>query len=335
MISRKLSTLTVLTLCSALTIGLPTSQAQADQVFLENGDRLTGHILNQRNPQFLQFQTEFGAEINVPWSSVKQLKNEQGETFAMAGSSDIAILIRDDDAKPAEEITVSEEMSEAEKDPSAYTSSGLINLGATLDDGNSSKKSVAGDAKITIRNDINRFITGGEVNYAQDEGEETENDQYVYGEYNRFMNEKWFLGTRQSFRIDKMQELDVRSRTGAFSGYQFYDEDDLKLSIRTGAEYIYEEFSTGDNEEDVALTWAFDYEQQLIKEILRGFHNHDLSAPIDPIDGFLFESETGMRVPIGEYLTGTAQVDFDWDNEPAEGVREEDVTYKFKIGYEW
>ena len=179
MISRKLSTLTVLTLYSALTIGLSTSQAQADQVFLENGDRLTGHILNQRNPQFLQFQTEFGAEINVPWSSVKQLKNEQGETFAMAGSSDIAILIRDDDAKPAGEITVSEEMSEAEKDPSAYTSSGLINLGATLDDGNSSKKSVAGDAKITIRNDINRFITGGEVNYAQDEGEETENDQCV------------------------------------------------------------------------------------------------------------------------------------------------------------
>jgi len=38
---------------------------------------------------------------------------------------------------------------------------------------------------------------------------------------------------------------------------------------------------------------------------------------------------------VGTFLTGTAQVDFDWDNAPAENVREQDVTYKLKLGYEW
>jgi hypothetical protein len=224
---------------------------------------------------------------------------------------------------------------EIEDDPNEYESTGIVNFGAYLDDGNANRKAVTGDAEITVRNEKNRFITGGEVNYAQDEGEETENDQFVFGEYNRFLDEKWFVGARQSFRIDKLQELDLRSRSGLFTGYQFFDTEDLKLSARLGGEYIHEELSTGDTEEDIALAWAFDYEQQLIEDILRAFHNHNLSAPIDPVDAFLFESETGIRVPVGKYLTGTAQIDFDWDNAPAAGVREEDVSYKLKIGYEW
>jgi len=228
--------------------------AHADQVFLKNGDRISGLILSQNDTTNLSFQTEFGATIQIPWSDVDQLKNGQEETYDMLGVAEETILAQEvkvvgEKTAPPEEV----------KDPSTYETSGLINFGASLDDGNSSKKHLTGDAKITIRNDINRFITGGEVNYAQDEGEETENDQYLFGEYDRFITEKWFWGLRQSGRIDKMQELDIRSRSGLFSGYQFSDTDDLKLSIRTGSEYIYEEFSTGDTEEDVALTWAFDY----------------------------------------------------------------------------
>ena len=314
---------------------VPISAAHADQVFLKNGDRISGLILSQNDTANLSFQTEFGATIQTPWSDVDQLKNGQEETYDMLGVDMLGVA---EETILAQEVEVSEEEttpSEEVKDPSTYETSGLINFGASLDDGNSSKKQITGDAKITIRNDINRFITGGEVNYAQDEGEETENDQYLFGEYDRFITEKWFWGLRQSGRIDKMQELDIRSRSGLFSGYQFSDTEDLKLSIRTGSEYIYEEFSTGDTEEDIALTWAFDYEQQYIEDSLRGFHNHDLSAPIDPFDAFLFESETGIRVPVGAFLTGTAQVDFDWDNAPAEDVREQDVTYKLKLGYEW
>ena len=40
--------------------------------------------------------------------------------------------------------------------------------------------------------------------------------------------------------------MDLRSQTGLFAGHQFYDRDDLSLQVKTGPDYIYEDFSTGD-----------------------------------------------------------------------------------------
>ncbi len=47
------------------------------------------------------------------------------------------------------------------------------------------------------------------------------------------------------------------------------------------------------------------------------------------------ESESGIRMPVGKVLDASFQIDFDWDNDPTEGVRENDTTYGLKLGYGW
>ena len=109
----------------------------------------------------------------------------------------------------------------------------------------------------------------------------------------------------------------------------------IHLKIKFGSDYIYEDFETGDVEENIAASWGLDYDQTFWENALTLFHGHTFDLPIDETEAFIFQSETGIRVPVAKSLVGTAQVDFDWDNAPAPGVREQDTSYSLKLGYEW
>ncbi len=322
-----------------MVLALCGSVAEAsDILMLKNGDRISGQIITNQNGAGLGFKTHYGAELDIPFAQVLAVQTEQG---TMLSYDDIAASPLSDEA-PSLIAEIEEDVASVEpaagfdaEDPSKYKWSGRINLGASLDDGNSQKKALTGDGETKARNEHNRWILGGNVNFANDEGVETENDQTLYGEYNRFLSEKWFVGLRQEFEIDKVALLNLRSKTGPFVGYQFYEEDDLNLKVRGGLNYIYEDYETGNTEEDIAAAFALDYDQTFWDDMFTLFHKHELDLPYDPIDAFLFQSETGLRVPVSKYLTGTAQVDFDWDNDPAAGTREADTKYSLKLGYEW
>ncbi|MCD8571641.1 MAG: DUF481 domain-containing protein [Alphaproteobacteria bacterium] len=179
------------------------------------------------------------------------------------------------------------------------------------------KKAIAFDAEVKARVKKNRFTFTSDMNWASDEGEETENDRSISGEYDRFLTDKWFIGGRQSFKTDKIARLDIRSKSGLFGGYQFFEQDDLNLQAKLGPDYIHEKFENGDREDNIAAAWALDYDQKFFDGKLQLFHNHDLAVPMGEADAFLFESASGVRVPLGYGVVGSGEIQFDWDNAPA------------------
>jgi putative salt-induced outer membrane protein YdiY len=213
--------------------------------------------------------------------------------------------------------------------------SGRVDFGGFVTDGNTKKKAVVIDGEVKARDELNRYQAGAEIRYADDNGEETEDEYQVYIGYDRFLSEKMFVGGRASYEADDIAELDSRIQIGPYVGYQYFERDDLNLSTQLGAEYITSEFASGDTEDNIAASWGLDYDQKVLDESLQLFYDHDLSVPFDETDAFLFESNMGVRFPIAKILTGTAQVDFDWDNDPPAGVRENDTKYSLKLGYEF
>ena len=219
--------------------------------------------------------------------------------------------------------------------PEGLKWSGRINFGGFITDGNSNKKAVVTDGFTKARDEKNRYKVGGEIRYAEDEGEETEDEYMVYGEYDRFLNEKLFAGGRISYESDDIADLDRRIKVGPYVGYQYYESDPLNLSTRIGIDYINDEYENGDSEDSAAVSWGLDYDQKFIDDTIQLFYKHDVSVPMDDTEGFLYDGETGVRFPIAKVLTGSAQIDFDWDNDPAPGVKKDDTTYSLKIGYEF
>lgn len=315
--------------------------AKADQIFLNNKDRITGSIISMEKSEFVEFQTSFGQTIFIPWSNVTALYDSQNKPIPFSNTS------LPKNTNKQEEKLIANNAQTAKKEPNnsknthkkekntVWRWSGRANLGGSLDDGNANNKAVVFDAAIKVRDERNRFSFGGEVNWEEDEGTETENDQMLFAEYDRFLNDKWFIGLRERLERDKFEQLDLRTKTGLFTGYQFYEGDALNLQARIGADYITEDFETADSEDSAAGSWGLDYDQKFFDAAFQLFHKHELSVPTDDTNAFLFDSESGLRVPVGKHLTGTFQVDFDWDNDPVAGVREEDTSYTLKLGYEW
>jgi len=215
------------------------------------------------------------------------------------------------------------------------TWSGRINFGGFVTDGNTNKKAVVTDGFAKARDEKNRYKAGAEIRYAEDEGEETEDEYMIYGEYDRFLSEKMFAGGRISYEADDIADLDRRIKVGPYIGYQYYESDPLNLSTRIGLDYINDEYENGDSEDSAAVSWGVDYDQKFIDETIQLFYKHDVSVPLDDTEGFLYDGETGVRFPIAKVLTGSAQIDFDWDNAPAPGIKEDDTKYSLKLGYEF
>jgi len=115
-------------------------------------------------------------------------------------------------------------------------------------------------------------------------------------------------GNTSSKSITADADIKARDKKNRFSfgGESNWAED---LQIKAGPEYIYEKFENDDTESDIALGWALDYDQKLYDKSIQIFHKHDMSTPFADTSAFLFESETGARIPIGERLDASMQVD--------------------------
>lgn len=318
--------------------------AQADWVMLKNGDRLSGTITQQSGTS-VSINTNSMGVITLPTDKIASVHQGPAprilarELRTGIPMSYVAPAANPDATTNSDQVRQTEEAkppaTKDEREVGVYKWSGRASLGGTLETGNNEASNVVADIEAKVRDKNNRFKLGAEANYGTEDGERTDNDQQAYGEYDRFITEKWFIGGRQDFERDEFEELDLRSKTGAFAGYQFYEQDDLNLSVKSGPTYIYEKFENGDTESDIALGWLLDYDQKFMDDKLQLFHNHEIQTPFADTGAFLFESATGARVPIGEKLDASAQIDFDWDNDPAEGVQEDDTTYSLKLGYGW
>lgn len=289
-------------------------------VFLNNGDRLSGTVIDKDQNGTLTLQMEAGPEIKLPKAMITKVQT-------LAATPDPR------QAAAPESTSVAPKDKPAEQDPLKW--SGRVEFGGELQTGNSETESLTFDGRLKARDRKNRYQADFEYNRAEDEGTITDDDMELALQYEHFLNERWFAGATTSFKNDDVAELDLRSRIGVLTGYQFYDREDLSLSASGGISYINENFANQSTDTSIALTQNTDYEQSFLEDKFRLFYEHDLLVPFEDTSAFIFDSEGGLRVPVTERFLGIAEVNFDWDNDPADGVKEEDVVYKLKLGYEF
>ena len=287
------------------------------KVTMSNGDIISGELLSSaQGADDVVIKTAFIGKVTLPRAQITTISDGDEVLFPP-------------------HVPQLYETSDAVFNPKAYKLSGNIDVGVSVDSGNSDEQEYLIDAKIKARNVKNRWTLVVDSDFNSKNGKEIENDHSIDLLYDRFAKgSKWFYGARGKAEVDKVTDLDIRTRLGPIVGYQMFDDDDLSLLFRVGPEWLHEEYENQDADDYVSAFWSLDYEQQLFKKV-RGFHNHQITAPFSDVDAFLFESDTGLRIPLSEHLRATAGIEFDWSNSPPEGIREQDLTYYLKLGYEF
>ena len=396
-------------LCIFLTLCL-VRPAYADQVYLSNGDKVSGEIQLLFEDRFVTIKTPYSNRIYIPWDQITSVQYgdmvygtppapqqvivekrvytpppQQRQAQAPARDDYIAAIrveqlnpqTHDELSAPLDTTPViSAEQNFVKSRPvgapvpvytetnntqTAQTSpsqpaeekkdrltflpdhtlfsreiehSGEINIGVQFNRGNGEEDRINADALWKVRRPDDRITFTGEINRVKDEDGFTEDNRQLTGTYDYFFKPKWFFEADLELEQDDVEELDLRTIFGLGIGHQFYESDERNLQVVAGLNYLHEEYANDDTESSIGPGWELKYDQKVWKN-MKVFHNHDITAPFDSLGDFLLESKTGLKMPFTDSLSGTTEVEYDYDADPAPGVKEEDMIYRFKVGYNW
>lgn len=331
---------TLVKISAALMLLLAAGFAHADQVIMDNGDQYSGRVTGMSSGT-LQLKSDFG-QLELPWNRIVSLTTDQPLALTLdSGTRMIGTLIVEDGtarfaesefaglALPTGAITY---MGAADK-PDLQVE-GRINVGLAALRGNTKSDSYHANGEYIARSSRNRFRLAGQANYASERGTRTENNAALSTTYDHFVNAKWYFNSNFGLARDEFKDLDLRTTVGVGLGYQFRDQPRDRLAVELGVSYIREDYDDADDEDQPAMRYALNFLRRLsVGPTL--FHRHELLASFKDSDYALLHTETGVRLALMRHVTGTLQINFDYDWQPAPDARHRDVAYLLTLGYEF
>lgn len=337
-----------LALVSTTSLAMATPAASADTLTLDNGDRLTGTFI-EIDDGALTFRPD-GADQALSWplDAVAQLQTEDTVVALLDDGTEVRAqtlaanngAIRLDSAQsgapravPVQELSRVREPDNAVREP--IVTSGDITLGARITDGNTRSQTFSATADTSVRREANRLRFEAELHRARDDGEDTEDRTAAGIRYDHFVSERLYLNSNASVARDRFRDLRLRTVAGVGLGYQVFDTDTRTLSAELGVSYVNEDFYEAENESNPAGRWAVDYEERLADDGVRLFHAQEGLVNLEDAEDVRITTRTGVRFPFIIGMTGTIQVDADYDNQPPGDTRRTDTAYVVTAGYSW
>ncbi|NLD37236.1 MAG: DUF481 domain-containing protein [Desulfatiglans sp.] len=337
-------------LCKCIVLSMLTvtllafNNIMADEVYLNNGDRITGEILNMNGGK-LVIKTSYADEIGIKWTEIANLKTDKEITILL--SDDTLIhgnpqgieqgKIKFNTSKISEPVSVS--MGDIvsvnpPKEPPLKIKA-RANLGMTFTSGNTEKDTTHFDGEFSARTEKNRYTAGGQLNRSEDNGIKTESNSLGYLKYDHFLSEKWFAYANSLFEKDKFKDLSLRSALGVGVGHQFFETPETNLSIESGLNYVSDDYIVAPDKSYSSGRWAVNYDRFFYNKAFQFFHFHEGFVSLEDTDDMFIKSRTGIRVPLYERFNLTLQYNIDWEKSPSPGREKTDKALMFTLGYQF
>lgn len=256
--------------------------AIADEVYLKNGDRLSGTIIYFEG-QYLFIKTEYAGTVKINNDKVRtfsvanpvnikqnlfsssivaeeaHLKNYQSHK---TGKSKKVLVIQNGDG--VTEIPITDELSLAKingsspkKEPLKY--SGSVNLGAYIDTDTSKTSRYSFDGTLGMKYDFWRHTLKGKF-YRKTENEKTKS-YYYHLDYSadRFFSKSFFWQGALAYQHDWIEDIRENKSIGTGPGWQVWEDESSALSLASLLNYQMLDYRDGESSENpqMALKWDF------------------------------------------------------------------------------
>jgi len=229
-------------------------------------------------------------------------------------------------------------LSLVQEDESAPEWTGSVALSAITTDGNTETDSFNLDADAELRRDVDRYTWKGYFNYGRETQGGVSNLTSRKGgsslKYDYFFSEdeKTYAFGNVGGEFDELASLDLRTQVGGGFGYQFYEEDDSKLSGEIGLNYFSEEFADDTDDSYAALRLAASAFEQL-SEDLSWTTSVEAYPSIEESEDIYGKVDTKLAMSLTEAMFASAQLVVDYDNTPAAGADRVDQRLVLSLGW--
>lgn len=263
----------------------------ADQIVLNNGDRLTGNI-EKSDDKALVIKTEFAAEVTVQWGAVQAINSTQPLHVSLNNGQTVVGTVTTSDGNfavaTANAGTVTEPKASVTKllgetEQAAYEKSlhpGLLegwqggtNVGFGLTRGNSQTKNLAlaftADRK-TLRDKLSLYTNSI---YATNDAPgatpaTTANAVQGGARYDHNLTRRLFGYVGADFQTDALQTLDLRSVFGGGLGWHAINNVRTTLDLLGGLDYTREKYTALPSRSFAAVSVGEELNHKLVDEHL-------------------------------------------------------------------
>jgi putative salt-induced outer membrane protein YdiY len=318
--------------------------ALADEVYLTNGDLLTGEILSTKEDRLI-IETDYAKTIKVKLDKVICITSDKKVTLLLKNNEKLvgrascptlgAIELLDTETGETTEVSFAElKAINPPPPPPPVTYKALVNLGGAIKDGNTESKTFNSSGRFQARSKRHRFNLEGKFNYGESEGEEDERNWLLGAKHDYFATKKIYAYLRPLAEYDKFQDLDLRLVVSAGPGYQVIDTERTSLFVEAGPAYTYEDYGDAGDNEYLAARWSAGLKFDIVREKIKFFHLHELFQDLTSGEGLYLRTEQGIRVSVVKNLFLNFQVDYEYRSDPPAGNKSSDTALILGLGYE-
>ena len=329
--------------------------AAADQVELTDGSLLKGRIVSVDGGK-IRLETSFAGTVSLPLENVANFATDEAVHVSVGGApavisrvepaargvniatgqngrtvvapTQIAVLWREGAENPAERVA--REIMEKARRKWAYESTVAI-TGRT---GTREKLNATAGFKATLESNHDRLILSTAAERARDNGVATADRNFGGADYSSFYSPDrgWYV--RSSLESDKIKALDLRSTSAVGFSRKLVKNHRQDLDFRSGASYLYENYSTGKKFNSPGLDFAL-----LNTYTFSGakLHNSLSYAPaFRDFSNYHVRHESGLELPLSVSLWKLKLgVVNEYQSVPPAGVARFDTTYFTSLLLNW
>ena len=325
---------------------LASQLANADVLFLRNGDQITGDIKRIWDSE-ISIEPEYSDEFQVDVSAVDHIDSNRDFEIELddgtkmvarlAGSdSDGNQIVKTADKSVSVPLARLFELDEPEDDFDWETN---VEFSAALNTGNTESSNAKLRVDTTVKFPDHRHI--GEITFFREElGDETgetrrTKDQELFKyNYNWLFRDPWFFSTQLSLERDPIIELDHRVILSVGIGRDIWNTPRKELSVQLGAGTQTEEIGPVTTESAVA-TWSLRYRQDFFSDDLELYHNDTITYNVSGRSNTSYKTTTGLRYEITDLLYANLSVDLDYETDPVETAENEDIALLVGVGVDF
>ena len=266
------------------------SSSYAEEIYLKNGDRISGQIVNESDKALL-IKTEAMGEVSVDKGFLAVEK-------------------------------VEEKTSTAEE----KLWSGEFSLGYNRSGGNTQSSQMANSLYANRKTDHDEFTVKGNNHYSSSSKKMDAQSwrgmlRYAFS----FGEKEWYNFYKLEGDHDKFAAVDYRLLSSVGVGYWFSDTEDWKAMLEAGLGLEHTSYNDGtdDNNEAVLVPRAF-FEKKIFNSAMIS-QDVTLYPSLDDTGEFRLRSETALTSPINDKMSLRFSFIDDYDSLPAENSKKNDT----------
>ena len=323
--------------------------SKADQVTVENGDRVSGNIVkSDRNS--MTMKTEFFGEVTIPWDAIREIISDQ-ELFVTAANgqvlvgtvsttgSSLQVRISQADTVPVEMAVVENLRSQAEQD--AYEAeierlrdpglldfwSGYIDGGFSFSGGNVDTSAISTSMRTRRSTQRDRISIYATTLFAQNGNsgvtETTANAIRGGTRYEVTVSDRLFTFGFLDLEFDEFQDLDLRSVLGGGLGWHVQDTDRTVFDVFSGGSFN-QEFFTSETRRSGELVLGQDLTYRLV-ESTRLSERFSFFPNLSNTGEYRLQFDATLTTDLAKWLAWHFTISNRFLSNPVPGVKKNDV----------